>query len=173
MWYSRLFGVERENTLSAHDITYAGHYQKSLLRNDSRCYLCNMKIISSDWIALLRRSLIDITITCVIVRSNPRRLFSSHASSNAGHYQSKMTTHNDPRTWCYERKVRFLLKRQTSARTTPRTRAFNTLSDDRHVWTDRNSLTGIDTHWVQRKFSKVILHKLNPEMHVICLNSGY
>ena len=48
----------RENTLHAHDITYAGHYEKSLLRdNDSRCYLRKIKIISSDWIVLLRRLL--------------------------------------------------------------------------------------------------------------------
>ena len=36
--------------------------------------------------------------TCVIARSNPRRLFSFHASCNAGHYQSSMTSRNDPRT---------------------------------------------------------------------------
>ena len=59
VWYARLFGVLRENALCAHDITYAGHYERSLLRdNDSRCYLRKMKIISSDWIALLRRLLI-------------------------------------------------------------------------------------------------------------------
>ena len=29
------------------------------------------------------------------VQSNPRRLFSFHASSNAGHYQSTLTSHND------------------------------------------------------------------------------
>ena len=38
--------------------------------------------------------------------------------------------------------VHFLLKRQTSARTAPGTHAFITLCDDRHVWTDRNSITG-------------------------------
>ena len=80
------------------------------------------------------------------MRSNPRRLFSFHASSNAGHYQSTMTSRNGPRTLCHERKVRFLLKRQTSARNTPHTRVFITLRDDHHIWTDRNSLTGIDRH---------------------------
>ena len=34
------------------------------------------------------------------------------------------------------------LKRQTCARNAPRTRDFTTLRDDRHAWTDRNSLTG-------------------------------
>ena len=98
-------------------------------------------------------------ITCVIVRSNLRRLFSFHASSNAGHYQSTMTSHNDRHMWCHERKVCFLLKRQTSVRTTPRTCEFITLRDDCHVWTDQNSLTGIDRHWVKNKCGKVFLHK--------------
>ena len=101
------------------------------------------------------------------MRSNPRRLFSFHVSSNAWHYQNTVTYNNDPRTWCYERKVCFLLKSQTSARTTPCTRTFITLRDDRHVWTDRNSLTGIDRHWAKRMFSKVFLYNL----HLKCINS--
>ena len=64
-------------------------------------------------------------ITCMIARSNPRRLFPFYASSNGTHVT--MTSQNDPRTWCHEHKVRFLLKRQTSARTTPRTRSFITV----------------------------------------------
>ena len=34
-------------------------------------------------------------------------------------------------------------KRQTSERTKPRTRAFITLPDDRHVWNDRNSQSSV------------------------------
>ena len=53
--------VLRENALCAHDIMYAGHYERSLLRdNDSRCYLRKMEIISSDWIVLLRRLLMHV-----------------------------------------------------------------------------------------------------------------
>ena len=53
VWYVSLFSILRQNALCAHDITYAGHYEKSLLRdNDSCCYLHKMKISSSDWIAL-------------------------------------------------------------------------------------------------------------------------
>ena len=49
----RLFAVLRENTLGAHDITYAGHYEKSLCSdNDLRCHLCKIKIMSSDWLML-------------------------------------------------------------------------------------------------------------------------
>ena len=70
VWYLRLFCVLRENALCAHDITYAGHYEKSLLRdNDSCCYLCEMKIISSDWIALLGRLLISIR-TCRFLQTH-------------------------------------------------------------------------------------------------------
>ena len=37
---------------------------------------------------------------------------SFYASGNVGHYQSTITSHNDPRSWCHERQVCFLLKRQ-------------------------------------------------------------
>ena len=64
VWYVCLFGVLRENALCAHDITYAGHYEKSLCSdNDPCCYPRGMKIISSDWIALLRRLLIRCRVT--------------------------------------------------------------------------------------------------------------
>ena len=54
-----LVGILRENALCAHYIMYAGHYEKSLCSdNDPRCYSREMKIISSDWIALLCRLLI-------------------------------------------------------------------------------------------------------------------
>ena len=83
--------------------------------------------------------------------------------SNTGHYQITMTSHNDPRMWCHERQVRFLLKCQTRVRTAPRTRAFINLRDDRHSWTDRHSLTGIGRQWVRNKI--VFLHKITPKMH--------
>ena len=50
---------------------------------------------------------------------------------------------------------------------TPCTHPFITLRDDRHVWTDQNSLTGIDRQWVTRKFGKVFLHKL----HLKCIQN--
>ena len=50
-----------ENAFGAHDITYAGHYEKSLYSdNDLHCHSCKMKIISSDWIAPLRSLLIHL-----------------------------------------------------------------------------------------------------------------
>ena len=58
-------------------------------------------------------------ITCVIVRSNPKRLFLFYARGNAGHYQSTMTPNRDvltPNRDGHERQVRFLLKREPSAR---------------------------------------------------------
>ena len=64
LWYARLFGVLRENALCAYDIRYAGHYEKSLYSdNDPRYYSREMKIISSDWIAPLRRLLMILTIS--------------------------------------------------------------------------------------------------------------
>ena len=119
------------------------------------------------WVRLSQNFRNQIRWLIIVVRSNPRWLFSFHAGSNAGHYQSTMTSHNDLCMWCRERKVRFLLKRQTSARNTPRTRAFITLRDDRHVWTDQNSLTGIDGRWVERNFGKVFLQKL----HLKCIKN--
>ena len=82
-------------------------------------------------------------------------------------YNDSKSWRIDSKSWCHERQVRFLLKRQTSARTALRTRAFIILRDDRHVWTDRNSLTGRDRHWVKCKFSKVFLHKL----HLKCIQN--
>ena len=43
------------NVINPHDIImYAGRYEKSLCSdNDPRCYSPEMKIISSDWIALI------------------------------------------------------------------------------------------------------------------------
>ena len=56
-----------------------------------------------------------------------------------------MTSHNDPGTWCHERRVRFLLKRQNKRAYQTK---FITLRVDGYVWTDRNSLTGIDRQLV-------------------------
>ena len=151
--YERLFGVLRENALCAHDIRYAGHYEKSLCSdNDLRCYSGEMKIISSDWIALLRRllkyinnlrySAIQSKEIIFILRMWQRGSLSEHNDSKSWRIDSK--------SWCHERQVRFLLKRETSASTAPRTRAFINLRDDLYAWTDRSSLTGIDKQWVQK-----------------------
>ena len=40
VWYARLFGVLRENALCAHDIKYAGHYEKSLLHDNDPVATC-------------------------------------------------------------------------------------------------------------------------------------
>ena len=61
--YTCLFGVLRENALGAHDISYAGHYEKSLCSdNDLRCHSRKMKLISSDWIVLLRMFIITLNM---------------------------------------------------------------------------------------------------------------
>ena len=87
------------------------------------------------------------------MRSNPRRLFLFYARGNAGHYQSTMTPNRDvltPNRDVMGAKCIFLYKRETSTRTAPRTQAYISLRNDRHAWTDQNSLTGIDKQWVQK-----------------------
>ena len=88
-----------------------------------------------------------------------------------------MTSHNDLHMWWNERKMHFLLKCQTSVRTTPCTNAFITLRDDHHALTDRNSLTGIGRQWVRNKFNKVLLHKLHPKcfknVEIVVINNNF
>ena len=90
----------------------------------------------------LRNSAIQSEEIIFILRMWQRGSLSEHNDSKSWRIDSK--------SWCHECQVRFLLKRETSARTVPRTGAFINLRDDRHVWTDRNSLTGIDRQWVQK-----------------------
>ena len=100
------------------------------------------------------RNVINSRVWCVVCTLVWR--FKRKCTLRSVQWRVTMTSYNDPRrpTWCHERKVRLPFKRKTSALTTPRPREFITLRDDRHVWTDRNSLTGINGHWVRHKFSK-------------------
>ena len=90
----------------------------------------------------LRNSAIQSEEIIFILRMWQRRSLSEHNDSKLWRIDSK--------SWCHERQVRFLLKRDTSARTAPCTWAFINLGDDHHAWTDWNSLTGIDRQWVQK-----------------------
>ena len=112
-----------------------------------------------------------ILITCIIARSNPRRLFSFCASGNQSHNESAMTSHNDPRTWCHELQVRFLLKRQTSMRTAPRTHAFIILRDDRllDLGIFLRECSSVQNNHLQ-------IHTMTSKKMVpsyFCLNNGY
>ena len=81
---------------------------------------------------------------CTIGGSNPRRLFSFYASGNAGHIRAQwllMTCEHDVMSTA--RQVRFLLNGQTSEHIAPCTHAFITLRNERHAWSDQNSLTEI------------------------------
>ena len=80
------------------------------------------------------------------LRSNPRRLFSFHASSNVGHYQSTMTSCNDPRVHDVMSTECIFSKNAKQARILHQAHTFITLRDDRHIRMDQNSLTGIDRH---------------------------
>ena len=58
--YARLFGVLREDAIGAHDITNAGHYEKSLCSDNDRAVFCaESVIICLDWVALSRRLLMS------------------------------------------------------------------------------------------------------------------
>ena len=82
-------------------------------------------------------------------------------AGNAGHCHITMTSVN-LNDFCVWRIL--LVKRQTGARYVPHTREFIILRDDRHAWTDRNSLTGKERKWVRNKFIKVFLHKITFNM---------
>ena len=90
----------------------------------------------------LHHSAIQSEVIIFILRMWQRGSLSEHNDSKSWRIDSK--------SWCHERQARFLLKRETSTRTAPRIRAFINLRNDRHAWTDRNSLTGIDRQWVQK-----------------------
>ena len=90
----------------------------------------------------LRNSAIQSKEIIFILRMWQRGSLSEHDDSKSWRIDSK--------SWCQERQVHFLLKRETSVRTTPRTREFINLRDDHHAWTDQNFLTGIDKQWVQK-----------------------
>ena len=77
------------------------------------------------------------------------------ARGNVGHYQSTMTSHNDPRSWCLEGQVCFVLKFQTSMCTAPCTHAFITLRDDRHPGLIKILSQGkVDNEWEISLISK-------------------
>ena len=88
----------------------------------------------------------------------------------SGERQRRSLSHNNV---TYSPPTRFLVKRQTGTRNTPRTREFIKLRNDHHAWTDQNSLTGKGRKRRRNKFNKVVLHKITFKMHLKCLKSGY
>ena len=101
--------------------------------------LLQWRHVKTLYINNLRNSAIQSEEIIFILRMLRRGSLSEHNDSKSWCIDSK--------SWCHERQVRFLLKRETSARTALRMRAFINLLDDRHAWTDRNSLSGIDRQW--------------------------
>ena len=101
-----------------------------------------------------KRCTYDVTLTsltgaCPISAFEHRQIrtafmFYVHVTKDP-YYQSTMTSHNDPRTWCHERR--------TSSSAASRKFAFIKLRNDLHAWTYRNSLTGIGRQWVRNKLN--------------------
>ena len=110
-------------------------------------------------------------ITCVIARSNPRRLFPIWREKLRGHYHVTMTSDNDFCVWRWhyrERHSRVSVNAQTIARNAPRIRALITSRNDRHVWTDRNSFTVMSTEMIKKMlFSACFCQKNSPKTHEI------
>ena len=122
----------------------------SVLRKQSKLFK-HTKILVEDDNAL---------ITCVKVRPNPCRLLLTRCKTLQGHYQSTMTSHNDSRLWCDERWLRLLLKCQTGTHNAPLKWVFITISNDRHAWTDLNSLTQKENNEWEISLIKYIFIKL-------------
>ena len=90
-------------------------------------------------------------ITCVKAQSNPHRLLPIWREKLRGHYHVTMTSDNDFCVWRWhyrERHSRISVNAQTIARNAPRIRALITSHNDRHVWTDWNSFTGMSTEMI-------------------------
>ena len=81
-----------------------------------------------------------------------------------------MTSDNDFCLWRWhyrERYSRVSVNTQTIARNAPRIRAFITSRNDRHVWTDRNSLTGMSTEMIKNAVFFVFCQKNTHKTHGI------
>ena len=101
-------------------------------------------------------------ITCVIARSNPRRLLPIWRQKLRGHYHVTMTCDNDFCVWRWyyrERHSRVSVNAQTIARNAPRIRALITSRNDHHVWNDWNSFTGMSTEMIKNAVFFVFLSK--------------
>ena len=103
-------------------------------------------------------------ITCVIARSNPRRLLPIWREKLRCHYHGTMTSDNDFCMWRWhyrERHSRVSVNEQIIARNAPRIRALITSRNDRHFWTDRNSFTGMCSEMIKNAVFFVFLSKKN------------
>ena len=109
-------------------------------------------------------------ITCVIARSNPRRLLPIWREKLRGHYHVTVTSDNDFCVWRWyyrERHSRVSVDAQTIARNAPRIRALITSRNDHHVWTDWNSFTGMSTEIIKNAVFFVFLSKNTHKTHKI------
>ena len=101
-------------------------------------------------------------ITCVIAPSNPLRLLPTWREKLRGHYHVTMTSDNDFCVWRWhyrEHHSRISVNAQTIARNAPRIRALITSRNDRYVWTDQNSFTGMSTEMIKNGVFFVFLSK--------------
>ena len=109
-------------------------------------------------------------ITCVIAQSNPRRLLPIWREKLRGHYHVTMTSDNDFCVWRWhyrECHSRVSINAQTITRNARRIRALIISRNDRHVWTDWNSFTGMSTEMIKMLFSSCFCQKNTHKTHKI------
>ena len=109
-------------------------------------------------------------ITCVKAWSNPRRLLPIWRKKLRGHYHVTMTSDNDFCVWRWHYRkchLRVSINAQTIVHNAPRIRALITSRNDRHVWTDRNSFTGMSTEMIKNAVFFVLLSKNTHKTHKI------
>ena len=110
-------------------------------------------------------------ITCIIARSNPRRLLPIWREKLRCHYYVTMTSDNDFCVWRWhyrERHSSVSVNAQTIACNAPHIRALITSRNDHHVWTDRNSFTGMSTEMIKSMlFSLCFCQKIHLKTHKI------
>ena len=92
---------------------------------------------------------------------------------------SLMTSDNDFCMWRWhyrERHLHVSINAQTIACNAPRIHALITSRNDRHVWTDRNSITGMSTEMIKKAVFFVFLskntHKIQKIVKVAVINDN-
>ena len=87
-----------------------------------------------------------------------------------GHYHVTMTSDNDFCVWRWhyrEHHSRVRVNAQTIAINAPRIRELITSRNDRHVWTDQTSFTGMSTEMIKNAVFFVFLSKNTHKTHEI------
>ena len=114
-------------------------------------------------------------ITCIIAQFNPHRLLPIWRENLCGHYHITMTSDNDFCVWSWhyhKRHSNVSVNAQTITCNAPRIRALITSHNDRHIWTDRNSFTGMSIEMIKNAVFFVFFCQKIHKNTQICQSSG-